>query len=95
MHKFQPDEKDTHLLLAYTPTHYIPPYPWYINLTMLRNQGDVVLTVRAETNHKKEPREMGETSSVRFTREMWRQFVKDIEAANRIYEATDYLDSCM
>ena len=95
-HRLMPEETDTHLLAAHTPVHYIPPYPWYINFTMVRMKGDVVLTVRAPTDGDMrgfENRRMGETSSVRFTREMWREFVKQVAEANRVWEATDYLDS--
>lgn len=94
-HQLTPSEKDTHLLAAHTPEHYYPPYPWYINFTMVRMKGDVVLTVRAPTVTDVEPRQMGETSSVRFTREMWREFVKQVEVANKVWEATDYLDGLM
>lgn len=92
-HQLQPTEKDTHVLAAYTPEHYYPPYPWYINFTMVRMKGDVVLTVRAPTVTDVDPRQMGETASVRFTRDMWREFVKQVEKANTCWEAADYLDS--
>lgn len=95
-HQLAPSE-DTKLLAAFTPSDYIPPYPWYINLTMVRLNGDVVLTVRAPTGGDMrgfESRRCGDTSSVRFTRDMWREFVKQVAEANVVWEATDYLDTC-
>jgi hypothetical protein len=89
-HSFSAVETDRHLLGEYTPTSYPYGYPWYLNLTMLRRAGDVVLTVRAS------PVAWGKdakTSSVRFTREMWREFAKLFESANKIYEAADSLDA--
>ena len=91
-HELQPAEKDLHLLFTHTTTNYAGSYPPYINLTMIRMKGDVVLTVRLPTVFGAPP---GQTSSVRFTRDMWRDFIKGIEKANTIYEAADFLDGVL
>ena len=91
-HCRQASETDTHLLCAYTPGLYAGHYPWYFNLTMIRMQGDVILTVRLPTVYGAGP---GDTSSVRFTRDMWEEFYKNVERANKVFEATDYLDSIL
>jgi hypothetical protein len=95
-HTLQPDETDTKYLAAHTPFSYVPPYPWYINFTMVRMKGDVILTVRAPTilppSMAMEGRLPGEMQSVRLTREMWREFVKQVAEANRVWEACDALD---
>jgi hypothetical protein len=96
-HDLKPTETDTQVLAAFTPTGYVPPYPWYVNFTMVRLKGDVLLTVRAPTvlpsDMRMEGRQPGETRSVRFTREMWREFVKQVAEANRVWEACDSLDA--
>jgi hypothetical protein len=94
-HQLLPTEKDTCVLAAFTPVNYTPPYPWYINFTMVRLQGDVVLTIRAPTNWKAEPRQPGETASLRMNREMWRQFVQEVAKANQQFEAADALDAML
>lgn len=83
-------EIDTKVLFAFTPTNYNGDYPWFFNLTMVRLCGDVVLMVRLPTIAGGP---CGEVASVRFTREMWREFVKSIPAANKVFEATSYLDA--
>lgn len=92
-HQFQSDEADTALLVAYTPTLYPGERPWYFNLTTLRNSGDVVLTVRAP--HYPGKNNSGETSSVRFTRDMWEEFVKHLPEGTKMYEAIQFLDGQM
>ena len=104
-HQLQPAETDTRVL-AYTPEHYWPPYPWYLNLTMVRRgpptghakrdtSGDVVITVRLPTKTEKDPREPGETASVRLTWDMWRQFVKEVEQADTVFAACHELDGML
>lgn len=88
-HAFTPKETDRHLLSAYTSTNYYGDYPDYFNLTMLRMDGSVVLTVRLPTVFGAPE---GATATVRFKRELWREFVKAIPAANKVYEAADFLD---
>jgi len=98
-HDLAPDETDVKLLAAHTPTSYVPPYPWYVNFTMVRMKGDVVLTVRAETvlppSMAMEGREPGETRSIRLTREMWPEFVKMVKEADVIWRACDNLDGIL
>ncbi len=84
------NEKDTKLLCAYTPQRYAGEYPEFFNITMVRLDGDVVLTVRLPTKAGHPP---GSTSSVRFTRDMWKRFMEQIGKANEQYEACDFLDS--
>lgn len=89
-HSFAPTETDTKLLHAWTGVAYLYPPLW--NLTMLRMAGDVVLTVRLPAP---EPRTMGAFSSVRFTREMWREFARQLPEFMKVYDAADYLDGEM
>lgn len=88
-HALANSETDTKLLSAWTPSFYAGSHPPFINLTMVRMKGDIVLTVRLPTVHGAPP---GATSSVRFTREMWRDFLKASAEANQVYEACDALD---
>lgn len=85
-------DSDLNLLAAYTPTHYSGEYPPYFNLTMVRMKGDVLLTVRLPAGRGNPP---GDATNVRFTREMWKEFVSQITEANKVYEAADYLDSLL
>ncbi len=89
-HSVKSDERDTCLLEAWTATSYPGDYPPYFNFTMVRMRGDVVLTVRLPTAFGQPP---GATSSVRFTREMWKEFVKALLSADRVFAAKDFLDS--
>lgn len=91
-HQLQPRETDTLLLDAHTPEFYAGHYPPYINLTMVRMKGDVVLTVRAPSVHGAPA---GETSSVRFTRELWREFVESVARADKKFQAADFLDATL
>jgi hypothetical protein len=90
--KHELTESDTKLLLAYTPERYAGDFPEYINVTMVRLKGDVVVTVRLPTSFGQPP---GEASCVRFTRGMWREFMKQVASANEIFEAADELDATM
>jgi len=91
-HALTTKEIDTKLLAAWTPERYAGKYPPYINMTMVRMQGDVLLTVRLPTVFAAAA---GATSSVRFTRETWREFMNLIESANRVFKACDELDAMM
>ncbi len=99
-------EKDTKLLLAHTPAKTMAPgYELeYFNLTMVRRKGDVVLTVRlpSEFSHyeqtdrgKMAAWHPGAVSCVRFGRELWRSFVEQIAAADKVFQACDSLDGEM
>jgi len=88
VHARQPEEHDAHLLGAWTPASQGGPPP-YINATMIRRKGDVVLTVRLP--HPAFGVE-GATSCVRFTRETWRAFVEIFPEIVKVAKATDYLD---
>lgn len=82
--------EDTKLLAAWTPQRYAGDYPPYINLTMARMMGGVMLATRLPTSFGAPP---GASSNVQFTREMWREFVKMIKVADKVFEASDELDS--
>jgi|HubBroStandDraft_2_1064218.scaffolds.fasta_scaffold42420_3 hypothetical protein len=85
----QPSEStDRKLLAAWTPTHF-PLYPPFINLTMIRMCGEVELTVR-ESPPKYGVQ--GNCGFARFDRDSWREFVKMVEAANKVWEACDAND---
>ena len=91
-HRLLPSETDTKLLAAHTPTHYAGDYPPYMNLTMVRIHGSVILTVRGPSFAGAPA---GDVGCVRFTREQWRDFVALIETANTMWAATDSLDAMM
>jgi hypothetical protein len=91
-HELNPSETDTHLLDAWTPDRYAGDYPPYINLTMVRHKGDVIMTVRLPTVWGAGP---GEDSSIRFTREMWRELARMFPKANEVFSACDELDAMM
>ena len=83
---------DTKLLAAWTPESYAGDFPPYINLAMVRLAGDVILTVRMPTVGGGPP---GNTSTVTFTRDMWKEFVMLMRDAEKVYEACDFLDATM
>lgn len=90
-HQLSDNETDTMLLWAHTATGYAN-YPWYLNLTMSRHAGHVLITARLPTPDGKAA---GSTSCVRFTREMWREFMEAVEAADKRFKAADDLDSIL
>ena len=83
---------DRKLLAAWTPQIYSGAFPPYINLTMVRLKGDVVITARAPTTYGGPP---GNTSSITLTREAWRALLRILDDAEKVYEACDFLDSAM
>lgn len=89
-HHQQPNETDTLCVGAWTPPGPGGNPPPYINATMIRMKGDLILTVRLP-----HPAYMvqGEASCVRFTRETWRAFLELLPEITRRYEAADFLDS--
>lgn len=97
-------EEETKFLGAFTPDKKMAAgYQLeYWNLTMVRLKGDVVLTVRRPSSfshyvESKNKREAvwhpGVVSSVRFTHDLWRNFVAGINEANKVFEACDELDN--
>jgi hypothetical protein len=89
-HFLLPEEKDTALLGAYTALFYAGDYPDYLNITMVRGQGDVIITSRLPTVFGKPE---GKTQSVRLTIDMWDELVKMIPLADEKLKAIDYVDS--
>jgi hypothetical protein len=89
-HALASAETDTKMLAAWTAERYPGDYAPYFNLTMVRHQGDLVLTVRLPTVYGAPP---GAVSRVRFNREMWKEFMKIVDPADRVFKACDELDA--
>lgn len=89
-HALASAETDTKMLAAWTAERYPGDYAPYFNLTMVRHQGDLVLTVRLPTVYGAPP---GAVSRVRFNREMWKEFMKIVASADTVFKACDELDA--
>jgi hypothetical protein len=89
-HALASSETDTKMLAAWTAERYPGDYAPYFNLTMVRHQGDLVLTVRLPTVYGAPP---GAVSRVRFNREMWKEFMKIVASADTVFKACDELDA--
>jgi hypothetical protein len=81
---------DEKLLGAWTGVAHLYPPLW--NAKIVRSCGDVVLTVRSPAP---EPATEGSWSTVRFTREMWREFMAKVNEINKVAEAADYMDGIL